>query len=324
MNSSHTNTDDKLLPPAIFLMGPTASGKTGAAVALMAKLPVEIISVDSALVFKDMNIGTAKPDAAILEKAPHHLIDIIEPTNAYSAANFRSDALQLMADITARGKIPLLVGGTMLYFKALEDGLSGLPEADPLIRAALDAEAAQIGWPAMHNKLAMIDPQTAARLEPNDTQRIQRALEVYKITGETMTSLFAKQTNQALPYQLLKISLVPSDRKVLHERIALRFDQMLAAGFVEEVRALIAKYPSLTAESTAMRCVGYRQALEHLSGEYDVAELRDRGIFATRQLAKRQLTWLRGMKDIVELDCLEHNLNELVFNEINQFVTTVN
>ncbi|MEY3884001.1 MAG: hypothetical protein RLZZ379_1279 [Pseudomonadota bacterium] len=229
-----------------------------------------------------------------------------------------------MADITARGKIALLVGGTMLYFKALEDGLSGLPEADPLIRAALDAEAAQIGWPAMHNKLAMIDPQTAARLEPNDTQRIQRALEVYKITGETMTSLFAKQTNQALPYQLLKISLVPSDRKVLHERIALRFDQMLAAGFVEEVRALIAKYPSLTAESTAMRCVGYRQALEHLSGEYDVAELRDRGIFATRQLAKRQLTWLRGMKDIVELDCLEHNLNELVFNEINQFVTTVN
>ena len=324
MNSSHTNTDDKLLPPAIFLMGPTASGKTGAAVSLMAKLPVEIISVDSALVFKDMNIGTAKPDATILEIAPHHLIDIIEPTNAYSAANFRSDALQLMADISARGKIPLLVGGTMLYFKALEEGLSGLPEADPLIRAALDAEAAQIGWPAMHNKLAMIDPQTAARLEPNDTQRIQRALEVYKITGETMTSLFAKQTNQALPYQLLKISLVPSDRKVLHERIALRFDQMLAAGFVEEVRALIAKYPSLTAESTAMRCVGYRQALEHLSGEYDVAELRDRGIFATRQLAKRQLTWLRGMKDIVELDCLEHNLNELVFNEINQFVTTVN
>lgn len=324
MNSSHTNTDDKLLPPAIFLMGPTASGKTGAAVALMAKLPVEIISVDSALVFKDMDIGTAKPEAAILEKAPHHLIDIIEPTNAYSAANFRSDALQLMADISARGKIPLLVGGTMLYFKALEEGLSGLPEADPLIRAALDAEAAQIGWPAMHNKLAMIDPQTAARLEPNDTQRIQRALEVYKITGETMTSLFAKQTNQALPYQLLKISLVPSDRKVLHERIALRFDQMLAAGFVEEVRALIAKYPSLTAESTAMRCVGYRQALEHLSGEYDVAELRDRGIFATRQLAKRQLTWLRGMKDIVELDCLEHNLNELVFNDINQFVTTVN
>lgn len=323
MNNSLMNTDDKLLPPAIFLMGPTASGKTGAAVSLMTKLPVEIISVDSALVFKDMNIGTAKPEAAILEKAPHHLIDIIDPTSAYSAANFRSDALQLMADITARGKIPLLVGGTMLYFKALEEGLSGLPEADPLIRKALDAEAAQIGWPAMYNKMAVIDPQTAARLEPNDTQRIQRALEVYQITGETLSNLFAKQTSQALPYQLLKISLVPSDRKVLHERIALRFDQMLAAGFVEEVRALIAKYPSLIAESTAMRCVGYRQALEHLSGEYDVAELRDRGIFATRQLAKRQLTWLRGMNDIIELDCLEADLNELVFININQFIKSV-
>lgn len=309
------------LPPAIFLMGPTASGKTGAAVALMAKLPVEIISVDSALVFKDMNIGTAKPDAATLAIAPHHLIDIIDPTSAYSAANFRSDALRLMADITARGKIPLLVGGTMLYFKALEAGLSGLPEANTSVRAALDAEAAQIGWPAMHNKLAVIDPVTAARLAPNDTQRIQRALEVYQITGETMSSLFTKQTSEALPYKLLKISLVPSDRKVLHERIALRFDQMLAAGFVDEVRALIAKYPALTPESTAMRCVGYRQALEHLSGEYNAAELRDRGIFATRQLAKRQLTWLRSMKDIIELDCLEANLNELVFSNINQFIT---
>ena len=309
------------LPPAIFLMGPTASGKTGVAVALMAKLPVEIISVDSALVFKDMNIGTAKPDAATLAIAPHHLIDIIDPTSAYSAANFRSDALRLMADITARGKIPLLVGGTMLYFKALEAGLSGLPEANASVRAILDAEASQIGWPAMHNKLAVIDPVTAARLAPNDTQRIQRALEVYQITGETMSSLFTKQTSEALPYKLLKISLVPSDRKVLHERIALRFDQMLAAGFVDEVRALIAKYPSLTPESTAMRCVGYRQALEHLSGEYNVAELRDRGIFATRQLAKRQLTWLRSMKDIIELDCLEANLSELVFSNINQFIT---
>jgi tRNA dimethylallyltransferase len=319
MNNSFMNKDDAPLPPAIFLMGPTASGKTGAAVSLISKLPVEIISVDSALVFKDMNIGTAKPEADILENAPHHLIDIIDPTSAYSAANFRSDALRLMADITARGKIPLLVGGTMLYFKALEEGLSGLPEANPEVRATLDAEAAQIGWPAMHSKLAEIDPVTAARLEPNDTQRIQRALEVYEIAGETMSSLFAKQTSEALPYQLLKISLVPSDRKVLHERIAVRFDQMLASGFVDEVRALMVKYPTLTPESTAMRCVGYRQALEHLAGEYDVAELRDRGIFATRQLAKRQLTWLRGMKDIVELDCLEANLNVLVLSEIKQF-----
>ena len=309
------------LPPAIFLMGPTASGKTGAAVDLISKLPVEIISVDSALVFKDMNIGTAKPDAATLAKAPHHLIDIIEPTSAYSAANFRTDALRLMADITARGNIPLLVGGTMLYFKALQEGLSGLPEANQEVRARLDARAAFIGWPAMHEKLALIDPITAARLEPNDTQRIQRALEVFELTGEAMSALYAKQTREVFPYNLLKIALVPSDRKVLHERIAIRFEQMLKDGFVDEVRALIAKYPSLTPESTSMRCVGYRQALEHLAGEYDVAELRDRGIFATRQLAKRQLTWLRGMKDIVELDCLNTNLNDMVFYELNQFIT---
>ena len=301
-------------------MGPTASGKTGAAVDLILKLPVEIISVDSALVFKDMNIGTAKPDAATLAKAPHHLIDIIDPTSAYSVANFRSDALRLMADITARGKIPLLVGGTMLYFKALQGGLSGLPEANQEVRTRLDARAALIGWPAMHEKLALIDATTAERLEPNDAQRIQRALEVFEITGESMTTLYAKQTNEALPYKLLKIALVPSDRKVLHERIALRFDQMLQAGFVDEVSALQTKYPELTPDSTSMRCVGYRQALEHLAGDYDVAELRDRGIFATRQLAKRQLTWLRGMDDILELDCLNPKLNELVFNEINQFI----
>lgn len=302
-------------------MGPTASGKTGAAVDLISKLPVEIISVDSALVFKDMNIGTAKPDATTLAKAPHHLIDIIEPTSAYSAANFRTDAVRLMADITERGKIPLLVGGTMLYFKALQEGLSGLPEANPEVRARLDKRAAFIGWPAMHEKLALVDPITAARLEPNDTQRIQRALEVFELTGEAMSALYAKQTNEVLPYTLLKIALVPSDRKVLHERIAIRFGQMLKDGFVDEVKQLIAKYPSLTPESTSMRCVGYRQALEHLAGEFDLAELRDRGIFATRQLAKRQLTWLRGMDDNVELDCLNSELNELVFNEVNQFIT---
>ena len=221
---------------AIFLMGPTASGKTGAAVHLYSKLPVEIISVDSALVFKDMNIGTAKPDAATLAAAPHHLIDIIDPTSAYSAANFRSDALRLMADITSRGKIPLLVGGTMLYFKALESGLSGLPEANAEVRARLDARAAFIGWPAMHEKLALIDPESATRLMPNDAQRIQRALEVFEITGESMSALFAKQTSEVLPYQVLKIALIPSDRKVLHARIEARFEAMLAAGFVDEVR----------------------------------------------------------------------------------------
>jgi tRNA dimethylallyltransferase len=309
----------KLLP-AIFIMGPTASGKTSAAVYLHSKLPVEIISVDSALVFKDMNIGTAKPDAATLAATPHHLIDMIDPTSAYSAANFRSDALRLMAEITARGKIPLLVGGTMLYFKALEDCLSGLPEASPAIRTKLDAEAAKIGWPAMHSKLASIDSATAARLMPNDMQRIQRALEIYEISGETMSSLFAKQTSEALPYKVLKIALIPSDRKVLHTRIEARFEQMLKDDFVNEVRVLIAKYPTLTSESTSMRCVGYRQALEHLAGQYDLAELRNRGIFATRQLAKRQLTWLRGMDDTIELDCLNPDLNGAVFSEIKQFL----
>jgi len=308
------------LPPAIFLMGPTASGKTGLAIDIYSKLPIELVSVDSALVYHDMDIGTAKPDAVTLAKAPHALVDIIPPIEAYSAANFRNDALRLMADITARGKIPLLVGGTMLYFKVLQGGLSGLPEANPEVRAELDAEAAQIGWPAMHAKLAQIDPETAARLEPNDTQRIQRALEVCAISGETMSSLFAKQTSEALPYRLLKIALVPSDRKVLHERIAQRFDQMLADGFLDEVRALKAKYPTLTPESTSMRCVGYRQALEHLAGEYDAAELRDRGIFATRQLAKRQLTWLRGMDDTTEVDCLNPAMREIVLKEISQFI----
>jgi tRNA dimethylallyltransferase len=309
-----------VLPKAIFLMGPTASGKTGAAVALMSQLPLEIISVDSALVYRDMNIGTAKPDAATLAIAPHHLLNIIDPTSAYSAANFRSDALQLMADISARGKTPLLVGGTMLYFKALEQGLSGLPEAKPEVRAQLDLEAAQIGWPAMHKKLAQIDPLTSARLEPNDSQRIQRALEVFAISGETMSSLFAQQSSAVLPYDLLKLALVPSDRSVLHERIALRFEQMLTAGFLDEMRALLVNYPLLTADSTAMRCVGYRQALEHLNGDYDLATLRDRGIFATRQLAKRQLTWLRGMDDTQQLDCLDTALHSHVLQAISRFL----
>lgn len=306
--------------PAIFLMGPTASGKTGAAVALAAALPVEIISVDSALVYRDMDIGTAKPDAATLQQAPHHLINLIPPTQAYSAANFRQDALDWMADISARGRIPLLVGGTMLYFKALEQGMSGLPEADAQVRMRLDAQAAAIGWQAMHAKLAKLDALTAARLAPNDSQRIQRALEVHAISGRRLSDLIAEQSSQALPYQVLKIALLPSDRQQLHERIALRFEQMLGAGLVDEVRALLIKYPVLTAESTAMRCVGYRQVLHYLAGEIGLEELRDRGIFATRQLAKRQLTWLRGMPQVRALDCLQSDINELVFNEVNQFI----
>ena len=301
-------------------MGPTASGKTGAAVALYSKLPVELISVDSALVFQGMDIGTAKPDAEMLRQAPHHLIDIIPPTSAYSAANFRTDALHLMADITARGKIPLLVGGTMLYFKALQGGLSNLPEANPEIRKQIEQEAAQSGWPTMHTMLAQVDPETAARLQPNDAQRIERALEVYRLTGQTMTALHQASAGDTLPYRLLKIALVPSERKVLHERIAQRFDQMLADGFVDEVRRLLQQYPELTADSTSMRCVGYRQVLEYLAGQYDLNELRDRGIFATRQLAKRQLTWLRSMDDIVEIDCLLPDMQALVQREIEAFI----
>lgn len=305
------------LPPAIFIMGPTASGKTGLAVELYEHLPVELISVDSALVFKDMDIGTAKPEASMLARAPHHLIDLIPPTEVYSAATFRNDALKLMAEITARGKIPLLVGGTMLYFKALQGGLSQLPHADADVRKKLDAQAAEIGWPAMHRKLAEVDPQTAARLAPADSQRIQRALEVYEISGKTITALHQSSVGDQLPYQLLKIALIPSDRTALHDRIAIRFDDMLKQGFVDEVKHLLSKYPSLHADMPSMRCVGYRQALDHLADHYDVAELRDRGIFATRQLAKRQLTWLRSMDDTFEVDCLNPKIFEVVLNEIN-------
>ncbi|HAF00717.1 MAG TPA: tRNA (adenosine(37)-N6)-dimethylallyltransferase MiaA [Methylophilaceae bacterium] len=307
-------------PPAIFLMGPTASGKTRLAVSLFQTLPVELISVDSALVFKGMNIGTAKPDANTLAIAPHHLIDIRLPTQPYSAASFRADALRLMADITSRGKVPLLVGGTMLYFKTLESGLSELPEADQAIRATLDAEAAAVGWPAMHAKLAKVDPETAIRLRPNDMQRIQRALEVYRLTGKTMSQHYAEQESHAFPYHVLKVALIPSDRKVLHERIALRFKQMLEMGLREEVQALMKLYPELTISSTAMRCVGYRQVLEYLQGDFGIDDLCDRGIFATRQLAKRQLTWLRGMQDIQVIDCLAPDLDIQTFNIINQYI----
>ena len=307
--------------PAIFLMGPTASGKTGVAVELFQKLPIELISVDSALVYRDMDIGTAKPDAATLKLAPHHLIDVIDPTEAYSAAQFRADALKLMAEITARGKVPVLVGGTMLYFKALQGGLSDLPEADPDTRARLDAEALQFGWPAMHARLAKIDPETAARLQTTDAQRIQRALEVWELSGKTMTQIFAESTEHtALPYRLLKLALVPSDRKVLHDRIAIRFEQMLAAGLLDEVRGLRENYPALHPGLPSMRCVGYRQAWQYLDGEFGMDTFKEKGIAATRQLAKRQLTWLRGMDDIVELDCLDSEMHAKVRQAIERFI----
>ncbi|OHC64689.1 MAG: tRNA (adenosine(37)-N6)-dimethylallyltransferase MiaA [Rhodocyclales bacterium GWA2_65_19] len=304
-------------PPAIFLMGPTASGKTGVAVELAQRLPVELISVDSALVYRGMDIGTAKPDAATLARAPHHLIDIIDPTEVYSAAAFRRDALRLMAEITAKGKIPLLVGGTMLYFKALREGLSPLPQADAAVRAELDAEIARHGIGHLHRRLAEVDAATAARLAPGDTQRIQRAMEIYRISGQPMSELLKHQTQHELPYDIASIALIPDQRSVLHQRIAKRFAQMLKDGLVGELRALRDRYP-LHPELPAMRCVGYRQAWQFIEGEIDEAQLLETGIAATRQLAKRQLTWLRSMPDNVELDCLAPHLTERVAEAIEQ------
>ncbi len=280
------------LPVCVSLMGPTASGKTDLAVALSERLPLEIISVDSALVYRDMDIGTAKPDAATLARAPHHLIDIIEPTENYSAGRFRRDALALMAKITARGRIPFLVGGTMLYFKALKGGMDDLPDADPELRAELDARAARDGWPALHRQLAELDPATAARLQPNDAQRIQRALEVCLLSGQPMSTLHSGAASR-LPWRLLEIALIPGDRAWLHERINRRFRNMLDAGFVDELRRLRTAY-ALSPDMASMRCVGYRQAWQYLDGEIDLDRLFETGAAATRQLAKRQLTWLRG------------------------------
>lgn len=285
------------LPRCIALAGPTASGKTAAALAIAQRWPVEIISVDSALVYRGMDIGTAKPSAAELAQVPHHLINIRDPLQAYSAAEFVLDAERLLQEITARGRLPLLVGGTMLYFKALFDGIDPMPGADAAIRAAIEAEATQHGWPAMHAQLALVDPPTAARLQPMDTQRIQRALEVYRASGQPLSSFHATKNIAATAHRISAttlISLEPTDRAWLHERIALRFDQMLAGGFLDEVVALRTR-GDLHPDLPSMRCVGYRQAWEALDGTLPMVELRDRGIFATRQLAKRQVTWLRSM-----------------------------
>lgn len=293
-------------PLAIFLMGPTASGKTDLAIALRQHLPVEVISVDSALIYKGMDIGTAKPSAAELAQAPHRLIDIRDPAESYSVANFREDALREMADISAQGKIPLLVGGTMLYYKGLLDGLSPLPSADSAVRAELEARAAQYGWEALHQELVRIDPTAGARINPNDSQRINRALEVFYISGKTMTELTAQQ-GEALPYELLQFAIAPQDRAVLHQRIELRFQKMMALGFLAEVEALFQR-GDLHAALPSVRCVGYRQMWEHLSGEISLDEAVFKGICATRQLAKRQITWLRGWEsEISWLDSLEPN-----------------
>lgn len=307
-------------PPAIFLMGPTASGKTDLAVQLVENLPCEIISVDSALVYRGMDIGTAKPDAALLQRAPHRLIDICDPTESYSAARFREDALQAMAEISAAGRIPLLVGGTMLYFKALENGLSDLPSADPEVRARLDQEAEQKGWQAMHQRLAEIDPVAAARIHPNDPQRTQRALEVYEISGVSMTELIERQQREGIPYNIIKLAIAPKERAVLHDRIAQRFDLMLKNGFVEEVRGLYER-GDLSLELPSMRAVGYRQVWEYLAGDCDYETMRERGIVATRQLAKRQLTWLRGDEKVIWFDSLDDKVVERALKTLSQSTT---
>ncbi|QLE98573.1 tRNA (adenosine(37)-N6)-dimethylallyltransferase MiaA [Neptunomonas phycophila] len=289
------------LPPAIFLMGPTAAGKTDLALRLTEELPCEIISVDSALIYKGMDIGTAKPDRETLERYPHRLVDILDPSQSYSAADFRRDALAAMTEITAAGKIPLLVGGTMMYYNALVKGLANLPEADPVIRQRLSDWGAAEGWPAVHARLAEVDPESAKRLKPNDSQRIQRALEIYEITGRTMTSLWAEQTTNSLPYQVANLAVMPGDRSVLHQRIEQRFELMLEAGFLDEVQALYDR-GDLDINMPSIRCVGYRQAWSYLTGDYDYDTLIFKGVVATRQLAKRQITWLRSWDDLHWLD----------------------
>ena len=305
--------------PYIALAGPTASGKTAAALAIAERHDIEIISVDSAVVYRGMDIGTAKPTAAELARVPHHLIDIRDPLHAYSAAEFVQDADRLMMEIRARGKLPLLVGGTMLYFKALTDGLDDMPKADAAVRAAIARSAADKGWPALHAELALVDRATAERLQPNDSQRISRAFEIFKLTGLPLSHFHQKNATKNITARAQKenagvlISLEPADRAWLHARIAQRFDAMLAAGFLDEVKALRAR-GDLHADLPSMRCVGYRQAWEAIEGKSPMAELRDKGIFATRQLAKRQITWLRSMPQRQVVACDDPTALQLVLN----------
>lgn len=290
-------------PLAVLLMGPTGSGKTDLAVDLVRRLPFDIISVDSAMVYRGMDIGTAKPGPEVLAQAPHRLIDILDPAETYSTARFRSDALAEMAAISALGRIPLLVGGTMLYFRALQRGLAQLPDADPAVRQALLEEAERIGWAALHARLARIDPESAVRIHPRDPQRIQRALEVHALTGAPMSDLIRAGSQGPLPYRLLKLARAPADRQVLHARIERRFRAMLDQGLVAEVQALRARR-DLSPDLPSMRSVGYRQVLKYLSGEYSFEEMTRRAVYATRQLAKRQLTWLRAESDLCWLEDL--------------------
>ena len=306
-------------PKAIFLMGPTGTGKTDLAVAIRQQLAVEIISVDSALVYKQMDIGTAKPDAATLKQAPHRLIDFLDPAQAYSAADFREDALKEMAEITRSGRIPLLAGGTMLYFRALEHGLSELPSADPEVRNRLLAEAEQYGWLALHERLQKIDPEAAQRIHPNDPQRLQRALEVYELTGQSLSDLQKSMRFAACPYQLLKIALTPADRTWLHVRLEQRFDKMLNNGLIKEVENLHQR-TDLNISLPAIRAVGYRQVWEYLDGKIDYNLMRNRAIVATRQLAKRQMTWLRSDQGLSLYNAENYHLSSVISN-ISTFIS---
>ncbi|MEE8119049.1 MAG: tRNA (adenosine(37)-N6)-dimethylallyltransferase MiaA [Gammaproteobacteria bacterium] len=306
--------------PAIFLMGPTASGKTDAAVFLSHHFPLEIISVDSAMIYRGMDIGTAKPGRVIQQRTPHRLVDILEPHESYSAARFREDAMREMADIKERGKVPLLVGGTMLYFRALEHGLADMPGADPTVRAKLSSRMKDKGLSALHAELADIDPAAASRIDVNDAQRIQRALEVYYLTGKTLTAHHAQSADADFPFHLLKLVLAPTEREVLHARIEARFNIMLENGFLDEVRRL-KNIVGVHAALPAMRAVGYRQAWGHLEGNYGVEEMRRRGVVATRRYAKRQLTWMRGEPGVTWVDAGKPDYQQRISRLVGNFLT---
>lgn len=314
----------------LCLMGPTASGKTGLAIALNEALPVEIISVDSALVYRAMDIGSAKPSAAEMEAVPHHLIDIRDPSEPYSAASFRQDAQRLIDDIQARGRLPVLAGGTMLYFKALIEGMSPMPESDADTRRQIESEAAEFGWPHLHEQLAEVDPQSASRIHPNHSQRIGRALEVYRLTGKPLSDWWAQGVQGiAMPecHNVVQVGLMPHDRALLHRRIEARFDEMMAEGLIDEVKRLMSR-EDLHADLPSIRAVGYRQVWEHLLGHCDRGEMREKALAATRQLAKRQLTWLRGWNDlhavyIDSVDGVPKKKDELLSEILNLLPQTI-
>ena len=312
------------LAKIITLMGPTASGKTDLAIFLTEHFPVDIISVDSALVYKGLDIGSAKPSAEELARAPHRLLDVVDPIEPYSAARFRKDALKEIHEIIKAGRIPLLVGGTMLYFRALLEGLSKLPESDESIRKKLEQQADEIGWDKMHERLAEVDAEAAARIHPNDPQRISRALEVYEMTGKAMSQLQREQKAEPLPYEVLKLALIPSDRAVLHQRIEKRFGLMLEQGLIEEVKALRER-GDLHEDLPAIRAVGYRQVWDYLESRIDYTEMEERGVIATRQLAKRQLTWLRSEKDLTIYDLSrysEQHIQESVLKTVKEYLSS--